>query len=96
MDQFVLAQNIKRYRNLLETSVNETERQTIQNLLDEEEATQALQGMKRRRKGDLRQYNQGRRSRAEESKNEDVIPTNAHVRRGVIGGRGERFKPHWE
>jgi hypothetical protein len=42
MDQFVLAQNIMRYKNLLETSVNETERQTIQNLLDEEEAKQAL------------------------------------------------------
>ena len=55
MDQFVFSQNIMRYRNLLETSVDETERQTIQNLLDEEEAKQALQGMKRRRKGDLRQ-----------------------------------------
>jgi uncharacterized protein YgbK (DUF1537 family) len=42
MDQFVLAQNIMRYKNLLETSVNETERQTIQNLLNEEEAKQTL------------------------------------------------------
>ena len=42
MEQFVLAQNIMRYRNLLETSVNETKRQTIQSLLDEEEAKQAL------------------------------------------------------
>jgi hypothetical protein len=48
MDQFVLAQNIKRYRNLLETSVNETERQTIQNLLDEEEAKEALQASARK------------------------------------------------
>jgi hypothetical protein len=29
--------NIKRYRNLLETSVDETERQTIQKLLTEEQ-----------------------------------------------------------
>jgi hypothetical protein len=43
MDQFVVAQNIRRYRNLLETSVDETERQTIQNLLDEEEAKHALE-----------------------------------------------------
>jgi hypothetical protein len=42
MDQFVLAQNIMRYRNLLKTSVNATERQTIQKLLDEEEAAQRL------------------------------------------------------
>jgi hypothetical protein len=42
MDQFVLAQNIMRYRNLLETSVNETERQTLQVLLAEEEAAQTL------------------------------------------------------
>jgi hypothetical protein len=42
MDQFVIPQNITRYRNLLETTVKETERQTIQNLLDEEEARQAL------------------------------------------------------
>ena len=41
-DFYVTDLNIKRYRNLLETSVDETERQTIQNLLDEEEAKQAL------------------------------------------------------
>jgi hypothetical protein len=42
MDQFefVYGQNIKRYRNLLETSVDETERRTIQRLLTEEEAKQ--------------------------------------------------------
>jgi hypothetical protein len=42
MDQFefVYGQNIKRYRNLLETSVDETERRTIQRLLTKEEAKQ--------------------------------------------------------
>ena len=45
MDQFefVHGQDIKRYRNLLETSIDETERRTIQKLLAEEEAKQALQ-----------------------------------------------------
>jgi hypothetical protein len=33
--------NIKRFRNLLETSVDETERRTIQRLLTEEVATKA-------------------------------------------------------
>jgi hypothetical protein len=36
--------NIKRFRNLLETSVDETERQTIRRLLTEENAKAALQG----------------------------------------------------
>jgi hypothetical protein len=42
MDQFefVYSPNIKRYQNLLETSVDETERRTIQRLLTEEEAKQ--------------------------------------------------------
>jgi hypothetical protein len=42
MDQveFVHSPNIKRYQNLLETSVDETERRTIQKLLTEEEAKQ--------------------------------------------------------
>jgi hypothetical protein len=42
MDQFefVYSPNIKRYRNLLETSVDETERRIIQKLLTEEEAKQ--------------------------------------------------------
>jgi hypothetical protein len=47
MDQFefVHSQNIKQYRNLLETSVDEAERQTIQKLLVKEETKQALQGI---------------------------------------------------
>jgi hypothetical protein len=42
MDQFefVYSPNIKRYRNLLETSVDETERRIIQKLLTEKEAKQ--------------------------------------------------------
>jgi len=35
--------NIKRYRNLLETSVDETERQTIQKLLAEEQTKRSSQ-----------------------------------------------------
>jgi hypothetical protein len=35
--------NIKRYRNLLETSVDETERQTIQKLLAEEQTKRPSQ-----------------------------------------------------
>ena len=35
--------NIKRFQNLLETSVDETERRTIQRLLTEEKAKGALQ-----------------------------------------------------
>ena len=38
--EFVYSPNIKRYQNLLETSVDETERRTIQRLLTEEEAKQ--------------------------------------------------------
>jgi hypothetical protein len=34
--------NVKRFRNLLETSVDETERRTLQKLLAEEEAAQTL------------------------------------------------------
>jgi hypothetical protein len=42
MDQleFVHSANIRRYQNLLETSVDEAERRTIQKLLSEEEAKQ--------------------------------------------------------
>jgi hypothetical protein len=45
MDQFefVHNQNVKRYRNLLETSVDETERRTIQELLAKEQAKQTSQ-----------------------------------------------------
>jgi len=45
MDQFefVHSQNIKRYQNLLETSVDEVERQTIQKLLAKKETKQAFQ-----------------------------------------------------
>jgi hypothetical protein len=42
MDRYVNSQLLKRYRNLLETSVDETERQTIQRMLTEAEASQAL------------------------------------------------------
>ena len=44
MNDFVYATdlNIKRLRNLLETSVNETERRTLQRLLAKEEAAQTL------------------------------------------------------
>jgi hypothetical protein len=45
MDQFefVHNENVKRYRNLLETSVDETERRTILELLAKEQAKQTLQ-----------------------------------------------------
>ena len=44
MNDFVYAtdSNIKRFRNLLETSVDETERRTLQKLLAKEEAAQTL------------------------------------------------------
>ena len=44
MDQFefVRSQNIKRYQNLLETSDDGPERQTIRTLLAQEEAKQPL------------------------------------------------------
>jgi hypothetical protein len=42
MSDFVTAANIKRFRGLLETSVDETERRTIKALLAEEEAKAAL------------------------------------------------------
>jgi hypothetical protein len=50
MDHFesVHGQDIKRYRNLLETSIDETERRTIQKLLVEEEAKQALATLEQR------------------------------------------------
>jgi hypothetical protein len=38
MDRSIDVHCIKRYKNLRETSVDETERRTIQRLLDEEEA----------------------------------------------------------
>jgi hypothetical protein len=37
--------NIKRFQNLLETSLDKSERQTIQKLLTEEKAKAALQGL---------------------------------------------------
>jgi hypothetical protein len=40
---YVTDLNIKRYRNLLETSVDETERKTIQKLLAEEQTKRQLQ-----------------------------------------------------
>ena len=40
---YIIDINIKRFQNLLRTSVDETERQTIQRLLSEEEAKAALQ-----------------------------------------------------
>jgi hypothetical protein len=39
----VVNSNIKRFQNLLETSVEDTERQTIQKLLTEEKIKAALQ-----------------------------------------------------
>jgi hypothetical protein len=38
-----ISTNIKRFQNLLETSINEAERQTIQKLLTEEQAKARLQ-----------------------------------------------------
>jgi hypothetical protein len=43
LNSYVTDLNIKRYRNLLETSVDETERQTIQKLLAEEQTKPLLQ-----------------------------------------------------
>jgi len=40
---YAINTNIKRFQNLLETSVDETERRTIQRLLTEEEAKGVLQ-----------------------------------------------------
>jgi hypothetical protein len=40
---YAVSTNIKRFQNLLETSVDETERQTIRRLLAEEKAKVALQ-----------------------------------------------------
>jgi hypothetical protein len=40
---YVIDMNIRRFQNLLETSVNETERGTIERLLTEEKARAALQ-----------------------------------------------------
>jgi hypothetical protein len=40
---YVVNSNIKRFQNLLETSVDDTERQTIAKLLTEEKAKAALQ-----------------------------------------------------
>jgi hypothetical protein len=53
MDQFelVYSPNIKRYQNLLETSIDETERRTIQKLLTEEEAKQPKRNPSSRRSG---------------------------------------------
>ena len=41
--------NIRRFQNLLRTSVDETERQTIQRLLNEEEAKAALRASERKK-----------------------------------------------
>jgi hypothetical protein len=43
MPDFITALNIKRFRNLLQTSINDTDRRTIQTLLSEEEAKAAVQ-----------------------------------------------------
>ena len=43
MNYFSHSIDIKRFQNLLETSVNETERRTIQRLLTEEKAKAVLQ-----------------------------------------------------
>ncbi len=43
MNNFSYAIDIKRFQNLLETSVNEAERQRIQILLSKEKAKAALQ-----------------------------------------------------
>ena len=43
LNVYVTDLNIKRYRNLLETSVDATEQQTIHTLLAEEKAKAALQ-----------------------------------------------------
>jgi hypothetical protein len=40
---YITDMNIKRFQNLLETSVDETERQTIESLLTEEKVRAALQ-----------------------------------------------------
>jgi hypothetical protein len=40
---YVIDMNIKRFQNLLDTSVDETERQKIQSLLTEEKAKAELQ-----------------------------------------------------
>ena len=41
--------NIKRFQNLLDTSVDETERKTIQGLLEEEKAKSVLRGSDRKK-----------------------------------------------
>jgi hypothetical protein len=43
---YVVNSNIKRFRNLLETSVDDTERQTIEKLLIEEKAKATSQASK--------------------------------------------------
>ena len=43
MNNFSYSIDIKRFQNLLETSVDDTERRTIQHLLTKEEAKAALQ-----------------------------------------------------
>jgi hypothetical protein len=46
---YVIHMNIKRFQNLLETSVDETERRMIQRLLTEEKAKAALQASEPRK-----------------------------------------------
>jgi hypothetical protein len=46
---YVTDMNIKRFQNLLETSVDETERRTIQKLLTEEKAKAPLQASEPRK-----------------------------------------------
>lgn len=50
MNYFSYSINIKRFQDLLETSVDETERRTIQNLLTEEKAKAALQASEPQKK----------------------------------------------
>jgi len=48
--------NIKRFQNLLETSLDKSERQTIQKLLTEEKAKAALQALELKKESkDLRE-----------------------------------------
>jgi hypothetical protein len=47
---YAIDTNIKRFQNLLETSVDETERRMIQKLLTEEKAKAALQASKLKKK----------------------------------------------
>jgi hypothetical protein len=53
MNSFSYAIDIKRFENLLATSVDETERRTIQGLLREEKAKAASQGSQAHGSGEV-------------------------------------------